>query len=65
MSDDGKVVFLKLRTTNQSEDMLALMACKHCRNKTFTHTEDIPGDFLLVRCAACGQHIGRVGWTEE
>ena len=59
------VVFLKFSSPEQVEDGLDFMACRHCRNKTFTHIYDRNGGFPLVTCAACGQHIGRVGWAPD
>jgi len=63
--DGGKVIFLKFSNTEQIEDGMDFLACKHCRNKTFTHTYDRSGGFPLVKCAACGQHIGHVGWADD
>ena len=65
MTDDGKVVFLKFISPEQAEDTMAFLACRACKNKTYTHTFDKPGFWPLVRCAACGQHIGRVGWADS
>jgi hypothetical protein len=65
MSNDGNVVFLKFKSEHQDEDTMAFLACKVCRNKTFTHTIDKPDYWPLVRCAACGQHIGRLGWADK
>lgn len=62
-SDDGKVIFLKFHSAEQDEDAMCFMACRHCRNKTFTHTWTGEQSFPLVRCAACGNHIGRIGWA--
>lgn len=67
MSEDksgGNVVHLKFRSEQQREDVMGFFACAHCRNKTFTHTFDGDDNFPLVRCAACGNHIGRVGWAD-
>lgn len=61
---DGKVIFLKFKSEQLEEDTMAFLACKSCRNKTFTHTLDKMDNFPLVRCAACGQHIGRVGYAD-
>lgn len=63
MSDD-KVVYLKYtRPEATSDEHLTFIACKHCRNKTYTLTNDADA-FPLLKCAACGAHIGRIGWTE-
>jgi len=67
MMDDGggKVVFLKFSNPDQVFDRMDYLACMHCQNKTFTHTYDRNGGFPLVKCAACGLHIGRVGWADS
>lgn len=67
MAEDGnKVVLLSFRNEVTTEpDMMAFIACSHCRNKTYTLTEDRVGDFPLMRCAACGVHTGRIGWAKE
>lgn len=65
MSDDNKVVHLKFKSQHAIEDTMAFHACSVCRNKTFTLTEDRVGCFPLLRCAACGQHMGRVGFAPD
>lgn len=68
MSDNDnvdKVVFLKYSSPSVQGDMMAFFACAHCRNKTYTLTEDIVGKFPLLRCAACGKHMGRMGWAPD
>ncbi len=60
-----KVVFLKFKSETVEDDTMAFISCKHCRNKTYTLTEDKVGDFPLMRCAACGSHIGRMGWADK
>lgn len=62
---EGKVVHLHFASPRTEPDTMAFVACRACRNKTFTLTEDRVGDFPLMRCAACGQHIGRVGWAHD
>lgn len=63
MSDN--VVFLKFANERVEEDTMAFISCCLCKNKTFTLTRDQPGEFALMRCAACGQHIGRIGWSHD
>lgn len=66
MRGDDKVVFLAFESPATTEpDTMAFIACAACRNKTYTLTDDRPGTFPLLRCAACGQHIGRMGWAPE
>lgn len=62
----AEVVFLDFTKPETTEpDVMAFIACKVCRNKTFTMTEDVVGYFSLVRCACCGAHLGRIGWAQE
>lgn len=61
-----KVVFLNFQKPETTDpDTMAFIACKSCRNKTYTITEDKPDYFPLIRCAACGCHIGRMGWAPD
>lgn len=61
----GKVIHLAFKSPQLVDDSMAFIACKHCRNKTYTVTEDRVGHFPLMRCAACGAHIGRMGWAHD
>ncbi len=63
MSDN--VVFLEFKSPHVEDDTMAFQSCVVCMNKTFTLTKDKPDDFPLMRCAACGQHIGRMGWAHD
>ena len=58
------VVFLKFRGSEAEDDAMAFIACRHCRNKTYTLV-DQPGSFPLMRCAACQNHMGRIGWADD
>ena len=61
----NNVIELKFRSPHVVDDSMAFLACSVCRNKTYTLTEDQPGGFPLMRCAACGQHMGRMGWYRD
>jgi hypothetical protein len=61
----GKVIFLAFQSPHVQSDTMAFLSCRLCKNKTYTLTEDIPGEFPLLRCAACGQHMGRMGWAHD
>ena len=61
----AEVIHLAFTSPLVEPDTMAFIACKACRNKTYTLTEDRVGGFPLMRCAACGCHIGRVGWAEK
>jgi hypothetical protein len=63
MSDN--VIHLKFVSPHCEPDAMAFLACKVCRNKTYTLIEDRVFDFPLLRCAACGQHMGRMGWAHD
>jgi ribosomal protein S27E len=59
-----RVVYLAFRNENTTVgESLDFVACKHCRNKTYTLTHD-SNEFPLMKCAACGAHIGRIGWAD-
>lgn len=58
------VVHLKFRSPHMSDDEMAFIACRVCHNKTYV-LMDCPGDFPLMKCAACGQHMGRMGWSHD
>jgi hypothetical protein len=63
MSDE-KVIFLAFKNEQIEPDARDLMACKTCRNKTFTVIYE--GErFPLLQCAACVNHIGHFGWAPE
>lgn len=61
-----KIVFLQFHSPHTQSDMMSFIACGHCRNKTYTLIDD--GDasgFPLMKCAACDQHMGRMGWCHD
>ena len=62
----GGVVHLAFTSPKVADDFGAMLACVACRNKTFTFVIDQPdGGFPLLRCAACGGHLGRMGWVHD
>lgn len=63
--DNDNVVHLKFKSPHVSEACMAMLACNVCHNKTYTLTLDRVQGFPLLRCAACGQHIGRMGWAHD
>lgn len=46
-------------------DGLTFLSCKSCRNKTYTLMYDASSTFPLMKCAACGQAMGRMGWYHD
>lgn len=62
----AEVVYLDFKKAETTEpDVMCYIACKFCHNKTFTLVEDLPDYFNMMRCAACGAHLGRIGWAQE
>lgn len=59
------VVYLKFRSPHVDDDVMTFLACRYCKNKTFTFTLDRDEGFPLMKCAACGQHMGRMGWAHD
>lgn len=59
------VIHLAFKSPHMVDDAMSFVACRECRNKTYTLVEDKPGHFPLMRCAACGQHMGRMGWYHD
>lgn len=63
MSDN--VIRLEFKSPHCEDDERAFLACKNCRNKTYLLVCDKPNDFPLMQCAACQQHMGRMGWAHD
>lgn len=61
MSSVVQLVFTKKETTDP--DTQSMIACKHCRNKTFKVLQDMTDQFPFLQCAACDAHIGHMGWV--
>lgn len=59
---NDKVIYLAYQNERLVPDGRELLACAHCRNKTFVVVYDGAG-FPLLQCPACGCHLGRVGWA--
>ncbi|WP_028747995.1 hypothetical protein [Rhizobium mesoamericanum] len=59
------VINLSFKSPHMVDDTMSFIACRECRNKTYTLVEDRIGDFPLMRCAACGQHMGHMGWCHD
>ena len=58
------VIYLHFRSPHLEEGVLSFFACIVCRNKTYTLRDD-GKDYPLMTCAACGQHMGRMGWIKD
>ena len=63
MSDN--VIHLKFKSPHVEDGERALLSCRNCKNKTYLLVDDKPGGFPLMQCAACGQHMGRMGWYHD
>lgn len=59
------VIHLSFRSPHVEDGEMTFLACKYCRNKTYTLTYDQVDNFPLMRCSACGQHMGRMGWAHD
>lgn len=59
------VIFLAHSSPKTEPESIVLSACSTCRNKTFTVLHDRAEGFPLMKCAACGASIGRIGWAPE
>jgi hypothetical protein len=62
---NDKVVFLAFTNERVEPDGRSLLACKCCRNKTFTLVYEGGAEFPLLQCPACGSHLGRMGWAPD
>jgi hypothetical protein len=60
----SNVVFLAYNNDRLEESGPAMLACAICRNKAFSVLAPDDG-FKILKCTACGQHLGRIGWAEE
>ncbi len=60
-----KVVFLAYRNDELKTQTRDFMSCKHCSNKTFVLIYPAQEGFPLLQCAACGNHLGRMGWVND
>ena len=58
------IIYLKFRNENQTSDTIEILSCVVCKNKTFTNTY-INSDYPTVKCAACGNVCGNVGWVDN
>ena len=59
------VILLKFKSPHVEEDQRAMFSCRGCHNKTYRMVLDQPAGFPMMECAACGQHIGRMGWAHD
>lgn len=62
----GELVELHPRSPHMvDDDHITFINCKSCRNKTYTLVDDQRSKFPLMKCAACGQAMGRMGWWHD
>lgn len=61
--NENNIVKLNFKGSSVQEEYVSFHACAVCKNKTYTLTCD-GQDYPLMKCAACGNHIGRMGWVE-
>lgn len=60
---EGKVVYLGYVNPRAPRAGLELLGCLFCKNKTYVLV--CTDGFPIVRCAACGNNIGSMGWVDE
>jgi hypothetical protein len=61
-----KVVFLAYTNREKLEkDARDLLACRVCRNKTYTMIFQGDQAFPLLQCTACGNHAGYWGFAGD
>lgn len=65
--DTEKVIYLAFANPNMIDGNIGVdhRACSVCKNKTFVVLYDKPETFPMLRCACCGQDLGRIGWAGE
>jgi hypothetical protein len=59
----GEVVFLAFANPKAPVENRVL-SCGSCRNKAFTVVYGA-ADYPALRCTACGEHMGRLGWVHD
>jgi len=59
-----KVVYLNREPAEGSKEYSGRLACE-CRNKTFVVDYMDEVSFPVIKCASCGQHIGKIGWANK
>lgn len=61
----AEVIHLAFRSPHTEDGQRAIISCKNCSNKTYLLIQDRPDYFPLMQCAACCQHMGRMGWAHD
>ncbi len=61
----GDLIYLEFRSPHVEDDMMSFLCCSHCRNKTYLLIVDQLDTFPLIKCSACGKHMGRMGWAHD
>ena len=61
---NDNVVLLKFKPDGGQTETIDFLICKHCHNKTFTCVYDAASEFPMMKCAACGTNLGRIGWAD-
>lgn len=65
--DKQDLIHLKFNNQGLQSEFVCTTTCAHCKNKTFLLTRPDTNEetFMTLKCAACGSHIGRIGWVED
>lgn len=66
MSEEDKIIRLAFSSPNtRADDSVTFHCCTVCRNKTFTLVVDRPECLPMLKCAACGAEISRIGFAHD
>ena len=63
--DRDNVIFLAFDNPDALPAEFQMLACRDCRNKTFTARYEGEGEFPTMYCAACNRALGRFGWASD
>ena len=61
---ENNLIFLAFSNNNLINNEISYLGCKNCGNKTYIFIAR-DKEFPLVKCACCGNVIGRIGWANE
>lgn len=66
MSDEKKVIFLAHRNDNLKSEVVEVLSCGRCSNKTWLVKHGVRGsNFPFMECSACGESAGYLGWVDD
>lgn len=64
---DEKVVYLAFSNPEKQveSEIIEVIACARCRNKTFTILSNGEHAFPELKCSVCGVICGKFGWVHD